>query len=73
MSLACFLVATKSIFLPEAASFFKANFASSIFAISKNVKDAEKVLIAMEKEAGNFSYLFHSYISPINHSGVTTF
>jgi len=45
----------------------------SIFAISKNVKDAEKVLIAMEKEAGNFSYLFHSYISPINHSGVTTF
>jgi len=45
----------------------------SIFAISKNIKDAEKVLIAMEKEAGNFSYLFHSYISPINHSGVTTF
>ena len=44
----------------------------SIFAISQNKNDAEKVLSAMRKTADNFSYLFHSYISPINHSGVTT-
>ena len=44
----------------------------SIFAISQNKKDAEKVLAAMRKMADNFSYSFHSYISPINHSGVTT-
>jgi len=32
MSFACFLVATNNIFLPDAAIFFKASFASSIFA-----------------------------------------
>ena len=35
----------------------------SIFAISKNIKDAEKVRAGMEKEASNFSYHFHSYSS----------
>jgi hypothetical protein len=32
MSFACFLVATKRIFLPEAAIFFNASLASSILA-----------------------------------------
>ena len=43
----------------------------SIFAISKNKKDAENVLTYMSKEAEKFSYSFHSYVSPINHSGVS--
>ena len=44
----------------------------SIFALSQNKNEAEKVLLAMKKEASKFSYLFHSYLTPINHSGVTT-